>query len=73
MLKVFSAMALVLAFLGPAVPAFAADKEENGGNRPTYAADDTTQPAPAAPGTVAGDDQPYFGPYHELRLDNMGQ
>jgi hypothetical protein len=35
-----------------------------------------TEPmTPAAPGTLAGPDQtqPNYGPYHELRLDNMGQ
>ena len=35
-----------------------------------------TEPAtPAEPGTLAGPGQAptYFGPYHEQRLDNMGQ
>jgi hypothetical protein len=73
MLKVIVAMVLVVAFLGPAAATFAADNEGNGGDHPTYLADDTVQLEPASPGTVAGTDQPNFGPYHEQRLDNMGQ
>ena len=72
MLKVIVAVALVLAFLAPAWTAFAAD-EGNGGDHVTFTADDTVQLEPAAPATVAGTDQPNLGPYHELRLDNMGQ
>jgi hypothetical protein len=72
MLKVIAAVALVLAFLGPALTASAADNEGNGGDRSTYVADDTMQPEPATPGSVAGTDKPYFGPYNEQRLDNMG-
>jgi hypothetical protein len=73
MLKVIVAAALVIAFLGPAVAAFAADGEGNGGDHTTYVADDTIQLEPATPGNVAGTDQPNLGPYHEQRLDNMGQ
>jgi hypothetical protein len=72
MLKVIAAVALVLAFLGPALTASAAS-EGNGGDRSTYVADDTFLSAPAAPGAVAGTDAPYFGPYHEQRLDNISQ
>jgi hypothetical protein len=72
MLKVIVAVALVLAFLAPALTALAAD-EGNGGDHVTFSADDTVPPESATPGTVAGSDQPNFGPYHELRLDNMGQ
>lgn len=73
MLKVIVAAALVIAFLGPAVAAFAADSEGNGGDHATFMTQDTVQPEPATPGSVAGTDQPDFGPYHEQRLDNMGQ
>ena len=73
MLKVIVAVALVLAFLAPALTAFAADNEGNGGDHMTVIAQDTVQPEPATPGTVAGTDEPTFGPYHELRLDNIGQ
>ncbi len=71
MLKLFVPMAWGLAFLTQALTAFA--DPVNGGDHVTFTADDTVQVEPATPGTVAGPDQPNLGPYHELRLDNMGQ
>ncbi len=73
MLKVIVAVVLVVAFLGPAVAAFAADGEGNGGDRATELAAEPIQPDPTTLGTVAGTDKPYFGPYFEQRLDNMGE
>ena len=72
MRKVIVGVALVLACLGPTLTAASAD-EGNGGDHSTFMAQDTIEPEPATPGTVAGTDNPDFGPYHELRLDNMGQ
>ena len=73
MLKVIVAAALVLAFLAPALTAFAADYEGSGGDDAISVAQDTIQTEPATPGVVAGPDKPNLGPYFEQRLDNMGQ
>lgn len=70
MLKVIAALALVVVFLVPAVAAFAGDG--NGGDRAPVLVDQPIQAEPTAVGTVAGTDKQYFGPYFELRLENMG-
>jgi hypothetical protein len=71
MLKVIAAAALVVVFLVPAVAAFAG--EGTGGDRAPIMADQSIQAEPTAVGTVAGTDKPYFGPYFEQRLENIGE
>jgi hypothetical protein len=73
MLKVIVAVALVLAFLGPTVAAFAGEREGDGVDRGLFLAAESTQSEPATVGTVAGTETPYGGPYFEQRLENAGQ
>jgi hypothetical protein len=72
MRKVIVAVALLVIFLVPAVATFAADEPGNGGDRELSVTQDVNQIDSTTPGTVAGSDKLYFGPYYEQHLDNMG-
>ena len=72
MLQLLAAVALVMVFLGPAVAAFAGEREDEG-DRALALAAESAQFEPGVLGTVAGTETPYVGPYVELRLDNMGR
>ena len=72
MRRVIVGVALLVVLLVPAVATFAADEPGNGGDREPFVTQEVNQTESTTPGIAAGSDEPYFGPYFEQRLDNMG-
>jgi hypothetical protein len=69
MLKTLAAGLLLVLSTIPA----AAFAEGNGGDRPPYVLQETSQDRSIDAGAVAGSNQVPSGPYNEFRIENMGQ